>query len=93
MTHEELVELEAIAEAAREEICAEVKAAIDRSIHYDEIVHIHGIDEDDVMDVASDLGYSTDYVRVTYDGYTDIWGYEKYTPDNEQVWRIYAFDK
>lgn len=70
-----------------------LQAAIDRSISYDEIVHIT-VDGHDSGDVLATLHVITDceidYAMCDGDGdpRIDVWGFEEDAKDGEMLWRL-----
>ena len=74
----------------------ELTRAIDRSTSHDEIVHVE-VDsiEDAITTLHTMWGGDLDYVDGVEvgrgDRYTDVWGWDDETPENEQEWRLHLY--
>ena len=65
----------------------DMKWAIDRSIAYNEIVHVSSdLSLDDMVDMCVS-SWQVDYSRVDTNVW-DVWGWTESTPEDEQDWRI-----
>ena len=69
-------------------IATQLKAAIDRSISHNEIVHItiDGTIAEAMQAIREVFDGATDYS--TADDCIDVWGWTKETQENEQDWRL-----
>lgn len=73
-------------------IASQIKAAIDRSISHNEIVHItiDGDSGDALSAINEVFDGETDYTMCDYEGVDtmDVWGWTDETPKDEQDWRL-----
>jgi len=82
---EQVNEMKVVREAKIKDF-KKISRAIDDSNKEDRTINIKA-EVDDVVSTGEKLGYEVDYSDEN-DGSTEVWGWTKDTPDNEQDWKL-----